>query len=620
MRLRLLVAVCILLLAGAVTLPRLDNDSLWYDEAWSVYAQAAPPPTTYDPPRGIRARLTTPLRAAQTDLYTTLSRVRNDVHPPLYFVTLDAWVWLAGDSVLALRYLSLLVGWLGVALMLPLGRRLLDDRAGLFAMLLLATSLFWVYYAREARMYSALITLSAAVTLAYVRFAAYPTIWRGLLYAILMALATYTHYTAALLPLAHGVHMLATGRWRLMWRWAAVIITAVGLYAPWLPALVAQFTSNPHGPLTTPEPTTWATIRTLTGYFVARGGVAYAGLLVLVTWAALRWPGRWRSVGLLWAWLLIVPGAVLAANALVMPLYNPCYTLAALPALALLAGGGLSALARWRAGGWVALGLALALAGDGLSAHGGNWGAKPPYREVIGAAAAARDPLSPVLAWVVDYDPFAYHGERAGLIGANTVNMAYRTWGVDQINDLVARFDRSSHVWVMMPTNHPETWFVMAALRQQDRRITYHDGVQNWIIYRLSQPQPSATQPGSPFTVGFGTSDGDTLAIFDAAPGGYRAARAGERLCAVPPITTVTDADMRTGLVLAQGYNTVIDEWAGPVGASGCVILPDDALGDYYLYVTLRPADGPPYPVWQNGVWWGGWVVWQRVSVGPQGR
>ncbi len=49
-----------------------------------------------------------------------------DHHPPLYYVMLQAWVGLTGDSVLAMRYFAALVGILSVALMVPLAREFIQ--------------------------------------------------------------------------------------------------------------------------------------------------------------------------------------------------------------------------------------------------------------------------------------------------------------------------------------------------------------------------------------------------------------------------------------------------------------------------------------------------------------
>ncbi len=662
MRFRLPILIFILLTINAISLSRLDADSLWYDEAWSVYAVDAPPRATYEPPRGLRAQLRTLAYDARDDVFATLRTVANDVHPPLYFLLLDVWTWLAGESVFTLRLPSLYLGLLGVAVTATLGRRLFGAPAGVYAALLLGTSLLWTYYAREARMYTLLVTLAAAGTLAYVRFLDRPGWRRGVVYAGITALGLYTHYTATLVPLAHGIHLVIVGRthrsaslqvgWAgFLLRWVGVMGLAAALYAPWLPTLYAQIVTNPNGPLATPEPTRWATVSTLIGYFAARGGMVYGVLMVLAgvgAWwekhpqtpqergqdtalTAMNHPtpvhgegdeneglGTSLRVGsgviLAGLWLIVVPGAVLAANALLLPIYNPRYTLAALPALFLLAGAGLAMLSRWRLGQWLAVVIALGLAADGLSAYNGGWGAKPPYREVLAGVVEARTPLDPALAWVVGYDPFHYHGTRLGLLDGMTVNIAGRDPAPDEVRALVERFATIDDVWLFMPSNHPNTWVAAAALADQDRIVTYRDGVQNILVYRLSLPADVGRLelPLAPY---FGTLDGEPLATYTGGIAEPLPAEVGALLCLVPPVTDAAPG-VGVSVTLARGYNIVLDQWHGAPGDEACVDIPADATGDHFIYISAtNAADGALHPVWDGPVWWGNWIVAYRLQM-----
>ncbi len=638
MRYRLPLLTLILLTITAISLSRLDAASLWYDEAWSVYAVDAPPPSTYEPPRGLRAQLRTLAYDARDDALTTLQIVADDVHPPLYFLLLDGWTWLAGDSVFTLRLLSLYTGLLGVAATAALGRRLFGTPAGRYAALLLGTSLLWTYYAREARMYTLLITLTTAGTLAYVRFIDRPNWRRGVVYAGVTALGVYTHYTAALLPLAHGAHFILSAiyhrdaqqcaRWRgVFLRWISAMAVAVLLYAPWLPTLYAQVVTNPNGPLATPEPTHWATVRTLIGYFTARGTLIYAVLIVIAvfsTWQKRSSPAQtaittnlpspvYRAgLFLVMVWLILVPGVILAANALLLPIYNPRYTLAALPALFLLAGAGLATLSHLRFGRWLALLVALGLAIDGLSAYNGNWGAKPPYREVLTAAADARAPLHPALVQVVRYDPFHYHGTQLGLLGRMTVNLAERDPAPAEVRDLTARFTTVADLWLMMPTNHPNTWVALAALTEQERVVTYRAGVQNMLIYRLSRPADFGRLE-LPLAPTFGTLDGEQVATYTGGIAQPHPAQPGEALCLVPPVTDAAPG-VGVSVSLTHGANIVLDQWHGAPGDEACVTVPADATGDHYLYISAtHTADGTLFPVWDGPVWWGNWIVAYRL-------
>ena len=135
----LLVAALILLGAFAVRLWRLDAQSLWHDEAWSVFSAYQPfaPPG----PRG------------------------SDPNAPFAFYTsLHLWMAAAGDSVWAMRYWSLLFGVITVAVTGRIAGRWFGHAAGLLAMLFVGASpILWVF-SQEIRAYIAM-PLAALVLL-----------------------------------------------------------------------------------------------------------------------------------------------------------------------------------------------------------------------------------------------------------------------------------------------------------------------------------------------------------------------------------------------------------------------------------------------------------------------
>jgi 4-amino-4-deoxy-L-arabinose transferase-like glycosyltransferase len=77
---------------------RLEHQSLWYDEAFSVYL-------------------------ARMNLGDITTRTAADIQPPLYYYLLHFWVALAGDTEFAVRFLSLIFGVLTVPLLYATARR-----------------------------------------------------------------------------------------------------------------------------------------------------------------------------------------------------------------------------------------------------------------------------------------------------------------------------------------------------------------------------------------------------------------------------------------------------------------------------------------------------------------
>ena len=146
-----LYAVCALAVAAGVSLAVwtwLASPAYWHDELFSLVAARG----LLESPGATMARLILP-----------------DVHPPLYYSLLAAWVWLFGDGELAARGLSLL-GCLGaLGILWWKGRPVLSRPALGLALLWLATHRFWATYASEARMYGLLLCGGAWVSLAFAR-------------------------------------------------------------------------------------------------------------------------------------------------------------------------------------------------------------------------------------------------------------------------------------------------------------------------------------------------------------------------------------------------------------------------------------------------------------------
>ena len=90
--------------------------------------------------------------------------VRIDQHPPLYYLLLHYWIGLNGDTPYYVRMLSALFGTATIPIIYLIGKRISGVVMGLVAALLLALSLFNIYFAQETRMYT-LMTFNAAVAM-----------------------------------------------------------------------------------------------------------------------------------------------------------------------------------------------------------------------------------------------------------------------------------------------------------------------------------------------------------------------------------------------------------------------------------------------------------------------
>ncbi len=223
----------ILLLAFALRSWGLDDRNIWWDEGLVAWAARLPTASIVD--------------------WTA-----RDVHPPLYFLLQRLWWFAVGDGEFVMRYTSVLVGTLGVALIYLLGRAMGGPLAGLLAAFFLAISTFAVSWSQEMRMY---IGASAAATAAlWAALRTWQTSrWRYWgLYVAATALALWLLYLSVSVLIIANLAFLWVwiGRrlpLRAVLRWAAAQALAVALFLPWLayalPRMPSWSTAEPFTPL-----------------------------------------------------------------------------------------------------------------------------------------------------------------------------------------------------------------------------------------------------------------------------------------------------------------------------------------------------------------------------------
>ncbi|NLE44961.1 MAG: hypothetical protein GX620_09595 [Chloroflexi bacterium] len=218
-----LAALAVPLFAFGLRTVGLAGRALWYDEAFAMLYAALSYPRM---------------------LYGTVSPVEGagaaDVHPLAYYVLLHNWMQAVGRTPFAVRYLSVCLGVVTVALVWHMAHRLFDRRSGLAAGLLVATNPFHVAYSREARMYALLGLAVVAATYGMLRAfdssrsgkRAWP--WWGV-YVASASLTLYAHNLGALFLLVLNVQCVLRPDWRkrtvLLIIANAIVFT---LSAPWM--------------------------------------------------------------------------------------------------------------------------------------------------------------------------------------------------------------------------------------------------------------------------------------------------------------------------------------------------------------------------------------------------
>lgn len=164
-----------------------------------------------------------------------------ELSPPLYFVA--AWlVERLGDSVHALRLVSLLAGTAAIPMTYLLGRWTVSCRAGVAGAAVMALSPYLIFYSTEARAYALLTLLLLASTLALLKALRDGGRSWWTTYAVCSCAAMYTHYIAAFVLLA-----------QVIWAWSAhhearkpliaSNFAAAIAFLPWLPVLVKDYHS-----------------------------------------------------------------------------------------------------------------------------------------------------------------------------------------------------------------------------------------------------------------------------------------------------------------------------------------------------------------------------------------
>jgi 4-amino-4-deoxy-L-arabinose transferase-like glycosyltransferase len=209
----------VILLAFALRVFRLDAQSLWYDEAFSVYL-------------------------AHFDLATIAARTAADIQPPLYYALLHFWIALAGDSEFALRFLSLVFGVTTVPLAYVTARRLFDVTSARLAALLVALAPLYVWYAQEARMYTLITFLLLLASYALWRALDEParaTRW-WIVFTLANIAAAYTHYFAFVVIAFQFLWVLVSGFRLLNLKLATLALVAILVaFLPWMPFVIARF-------------------------------------------------------------------------------------------------------------------------------------------------------------------------------------------------------------------------------------------------------------------------------------------------------------------------------------------------------------------------------------------
>ena len=188
------------------------------------------------------------------DMLAGLARLEYDIHPPLHFVALKGWTWLAGESLLSLRLMNVLADTLTGALLIRLAGRVGGRRAALLAGALWTVSPLLIYATYLIRMYSLLALFTTAGAACLAEAGHHRGRWPLVGAALCGLLAAYTHIVGGLVLAALAAGMVAGWFWpslehgRRTWSarltGATAFALAGALYLPYFTAVWALYQSG----------------------------------------------------------------------------------------------------------------------------------------------------------------------------------------------------------------------------------------------------------------------------------------------------------------------------------------------------------------------------------------
>jgi mannosyltransferase len=258
-----------------------------------------------------------------------------------YYLLLHAWITAFGDSVVAMRSLSVLAMAGAAACVAAVGRRLAGARAGLCSGLVFALVPSVSRFAQEVRFYSLEVLVATLATLLLLRALDRPSTRRWLAYAACLALLGYIDLVALSVVAGHAAGVAL--RWqqdrdnRQLWFAAAA---AAGL-AACLPLVVLGSTQAADQVKWIPRPGLDLAVFSFFGRNLFYSTSVAAALIVLATVA---WAVAWREAAFMTAIAAVPVAAVWLASQGPYSYFFPRYLLLTVAAWAILAGIALSRL------------------------------------------------------------------------------------------------------------------------------------------------------------------------------------------------------------------------------------------------------------------------------------
>ena len=289
------------------------------------------------------------LRHARTTNWPALveSLARNEGMPPLYFFGLQVWRQGLGESELALRFPSIGLGVIGVALMAALAQRAFRRDAGLLGAAIMAVSPIHITLSQWARPYALALCITLCLLLLALELGKRSSLRAWVLFCLMAIAAMYTLYILGALLVGVGLYIAYQRRRRGLWDGlgptvVAGLVTLIA-FAPWLPVVLHQNTWAPQALWWVPPPQPRLALETLDQFLLGaeqRGWPVPLVLVFIPSIVALLLLGAYRAwkAGRL-SFVLLSTGLPVLMIWIVSywsPIYLPRHVAFALPGVVLL--------------------------------------------------------------------------------------------------------------------------------------------------------------------------------------------------------------------------------------------------------------------------------------------
>src|SRR5215204_2761750 len=175
--------LAILLVALLLRVFQLDAESLWLDEATSVYI-------------------------GNHGFVQILKISFAEINPPLYYLLLHYWMQLFGGSEFSVRLPSVFFGVFSVAMLYKVGTLLFNKRTGLMSAFIMAISAYQIYYSQEARAYTMSVLLALISFYYFLKLFEGKDYWILAGYVLSSTALMYAHYYGLFLVFAQALFVL----------------------------------------------------------------------------------------------------------------------------------------------------------------------------------------------------------------------------------------------------------------------------------------------------------------------------------------------------------------------------------------------------------------------------